>query len=470
MKEYFANLLRVKEIEANKYLQYVYWALIVGFLFSFQTLMNHKIGDLSKISNMSYVCPTYFRTCEQFYFLNFLPNGYSGNLFYAFLFSLITLSVFFGAKGSWFKSILFIIPPTIWKVWATFFLEDRISVPFEYFHIGFLLVLLFSKNKFNSLKHTLVIMYFVSALVKVHDAWIVGTYFSTLNLGLPLFHDSLIPFATNFIVLLELFTPILLLSRNHRIKSIALYTYIVFHIYSISLVGFRYPIHCLPIICILFLPKLKTMPVKNWGVRIFLFFIITANIFPFFIKGDHKISYEGVRLAVTMFDSNRQCESIKEMTLETGEVRTEIQRSGYAFVRCTPYWHWYHISLLCKSHKYKKISWIFNMSINGNPFYTVVNSKNACELNYKLFGENLWINSSTNDHQIVGFPKKNAYYGPYFYPETQVKFDQQSIFLSPMQEALRQNLKLIEFIYFSLGFIVLIIYFYIHHQFKNKED
>ena len=461
------NLFSIDEITKDKNLHYIYWALLLGFLISFNELLGQKIGDLGKIKNLSYVCPTYFRECEKLYFLNYLPNGYSGNIFYSGLFFLLSLSAFFAIRNKWDYAILFILPATFWKIIATFFLEDRISVPFEYFHMGFLIVLLFSKNKFHMLRHALVVMYFSAGLVKIHEGWILGTYFSTLKLGMPIFPDLMIPYATNFVIILELLTPLLLLSENKFYKYITLFLYILFHIYSISLVGYRYPIHCLPILCILFLPKIKTGKIKSWSNRAYLLIILVFNFFPFLIKGDHKITYEGVRLSLSMFDSNRQCESIKQFTLKSGNVIEEIYRSHYSFVRCTPYWEWFRINLLCESDKYSNISWNFNVSINGEPFYPIVNSKNACKLKYKTVGKNPWINSSFIESDALGYPKKNSYRGPYFDPKTNIIFTKKNIELSSTQKFIKHNIHFLIIFYSGMSLSTLLFYFLHYHVYKH---
>ena len=56
----------------------------------------------------------------------------------------------------------------------------------------------------------------------------------------------------------------------------------------------------------------------------------------------------------------------------------------------------------------QKISYVFDHSINGGPFYQIVDLDNLCSVTYKPWGHNDWI-LLPPQAQIVGYPVEDNY-------------------------------------------------------------
>ena len=160
---------------------------------------------------------------------------------------------------------------------------------------------------------------------------------------------------------------------------------------------------------------------------------------PWLIAGDRRITLEGNRYGMFMFEANHQCvgtvktyraikvpitPSIKQNNQCTGrrcvtsskiyeednlQVREERIEIGAAWNRCDPYVEWSWIQRLCrKDPSIRRIAFTFDHSINGGPFYRIVDEANICGLVYKPFSHNDWIKLPP-EAPVVGVPLKDGY-------------------------------------------------------------
>jgi hypothetical protein len=461
--------------EIDKTCKLIYWGVIIGFLIAFNFWAQMGMFTKSAYLNSSVSCPEYFQSCFKYIFFDGPPHSYGQTIFYAFLLVFIMLSCIYALKDKWLEAFVLLIPPTIFKFLGALFLVNEISTPFEYFHLTFVIILLFFPNKVSFFKISFCLIYFLSGTIKIHEGWILGTYFSSLRMGLPIFSDVLIPFLTNFVIFLEITLTWSLLSKNRKIQLLVVCLYIIFHLFSASIVGYRYPIHCLPLLIPLFLInedkfKFPKFNFKNIIPYSFIILILIFHSIPYFIQGDQKVTYEGVRLSVGMFDANRQCSSTVLYNYQDGTAKEVVTNTKYSGVRCVPYQWWYRLKKECKKKNVKSIDWTYDISVNGNPFYRVVNTDNVCELDYEVFGHNYWIETESNKsgHEVVGYPQKNTTGGPWFPPEERVIFEHQAIFLSPSQKIMNNNMSLIK-IFYSLLALLCFLYFGILRIFKDQN-
>ena len=141
------------------------------------------------------------------------------------------------------------------------------------------------------------------------------------------------------------------------------------------------------------------------GTVAFVSLLMIFNLLHFFIEGDTKITSEGQRLSLNMFESNSQC-VIESKLSKNGEVDYKNEGRFSSFERC----HIYPTYVKYKKHceNFEKVSLDISISINGNPFYKVVEEEDICPLQYSFLGKNEWIKSS--DYEIVGYPGKNSYF------------------------------------------------------------
>ena len=405
---HYDRIFGIDEIRRDKRLIWIYNALILGFYLAFSAWIFRPIATLSQKESGDYVCPEFFRNCYQYFFLEANPHGYSYNLLFALMGGLLVLLVVWGYQGKWRRahalmSILFFI-----KLFFGVILNGEVSMAFEIFHMLPCFVFLFSRKKLGSLKLTLIVLYFFSGIVKIHEAWIAGTYFSTLKLGLPFIPRSIIPVVTNIGILLELIGSWFLLSQKRLLKDIIFWSLIVFHIYSSLFIGFRFPLHSLPFLIILFggpIYQARTISlVSILSLMVFSLF----NLIPFLIPGDHKITYEGMSLAVNMFDSNRQAFSRVIFFHSDGKQQEDFNTiTANSFERIVPYKLWYRIKTKCEREHLNRAKWILDISNNGNAYRRVIDTENACVLDYKSLQHNEWINLNG---PVVGYPGYDSYF------------------------------------------------------------
>jgi hypothetical protein len=320
-----------------------------------------------------------------------------------------------------------LIPVTLFKVFFAFFLTYRAVVEYEYFHLPELAIFLFSARKKYFARRMLVLTYFLAATMKLSESWIVGSYFSSLELGLPAFPNAWIPYITNATVLFEIFTPVLLLSERRKVRLFAIAAWTLFHIYSVSLVGFPYPAHCITLLFALFLPwdseprpRFTGRAAVGWGL---LATIGIMSALPWFVNGDRLYTVQARKFGAQMFDANHQCISTETTNFRDGHQAVSQHRSSFAMWRCSPYEWLFGIQQRCKKSDIATISWQFDSSINGGPFYRIVDTQDACRLTYNEFQVNDWIRGPEDGALAVGFPRKNGLRGYRQDPIRAVLFD-----------------------------------------------
>ena len=247
-------------------------------------------------------------------------------------------------------------------------------------------------------------LYVLSTSAKVHEAWILGSYFTALKTGLPLFPKWSVPMWTNSVIFMEMIGAWFLMSKKGFLQKTILSIFVFFHLYSGILVEYRYPATILPTLLILFGPLYRYSPppmgkksVAGWLLVVTLF---SLQIIPRAIPGDEKLTGEGNKFGLYMFDSNHQCISKVALFGVDGTISTSTQTSELARDRCDPYHTWFRLHQICKSNqRIDRIAWTFDHSINGGPFLRIVDTPDACVLEYRPFVHNKWIRSDENTHR-----------------------------------------------------------------------
>jgi hypothetical protein len=254
----------------------------------------------------------------------------------------------------------------------------------------------------------------LSTSAKIHPSWIEGGYFTALRTGLPFFSDWSVPIVTNAVILAEMIGSWFLLSRNLKLQRIAFIFFVLFHLYSGILVGYRYPATVLTFVLIVFGPWYRYTPIplnkKALAGWIFISLLLCLQLSPKLIQGDEKLTMEGNKYGLYMFDANHQCYSEAILYLKDGSTRVRSNKSIIARDRCQPYEYWFHLKKICeRDSTIDRIEWQFTHSINGGPFYQIVDVKNACNLTFNPIRHNEWIKTE-KDSEIMGYPVKNVYY------------------------------------------------------------
>jgi len=393
-------------------LQWAFGALIFGHFVIFNTWTGSTATSLSSVANASYSCPPYFQSCGRFFFLRALPDGYSQTTFYMVLLGLLVLSVYFIYRRDWPKAHLALMPGFIWHTLGTLVITDGLAGNYDYYLLVFSIILLLLPRKEFFLKVSVPLLYTLSTFVKIYPSWIVGTYFSTLKTGLPLVPDWAIPLFTNLLMGLEMVGAWLLLSSKRLYQRSALTFFTFFHLYSGILVQYKYPSVVLPMLLILFGPMYTQTKIpfdkKSVFGWVLIVVLICIQCSSFLIPGDTKLTLEGNKFGLYMFEANHQCHSAVTIIDTGGQVRTADTQSISAHNRCDPYRTWFALNVICERTHPEAIRWTFDHSINGGPFYRIVDVQDACALHYNPFGHNDWIQSE-DTARAVAMPVENIY-------------------------------------------------------------
>lgn len=402
------DFFHTEEIRNSRLLKWIYGALILGYFMALQSAVFQPLGLASKRVNANYVCPELFPNCSHFFMFETMPFGYSYQAFIAFISCFLVGSIMLAAFERWGLALAALTPLFIVKTWMAFFQSAEVSIPFETYLIVPSFLFLFSRKKLANLRLIFVVLYVLAGVVKFHEGWIAGTYFSTLKIGLPFFNRDLIPIFTNLVIFMELLGAWLLLSQNWKWKIAPFAFFLCFHFYSILFVGFRYPALTLPYLLILFSTGSETHKSPSLAGLIAALLITVLNLIPFTIPGDHKLTYEGMALAMNMFDANRQSISSETHIMADRSKKEIISASSNSFERNPPYRIFQRIQHQCKNKEISAVKWTLDTSINGSPFYRIVDTENACELTYQPYRHNEWIRL---DPEIIGYADYNHYYG-----------------------------------------------------------
>jgi hypothetical protein len=412
--DFWERFFSIKEIEESRALLWVFGATIFSYFVAFSKWMYSGALTKQTFSSGNSACRPYYQDCGQWHILEALPYGYSQMTLYMFFFALMVLSVFLLYKKDYVLAQIVMVPIFLWHFLAVFVLTESFSANYEYYLFIFGFTLLFLPHKEFFLKLFLVLFYFFSTTIKMHQGWVLGTYFSAMKTGLPIFPDWSIAIITNITIAMQMIFVWFVFSKNKIMRNWAVFFFAFFHLYSGILVGYRYPSVVLPTFLILYVLyyRYQEIPVDRksivcWVVAAILFCLQFISIL---IPGDEKLTLEGNKYGLYMFEANHQCVSEFSLVYADGSTRQKKTESESARNRCDPYRAWFRTkNKYCNRDGIKNISWKFDHSINGGPFLRIVDQENICNLEYKAFEHNKWIKTEKNNPEIMGYPVENWY-------------------------------------------------------------
>ncbi len=453
INESYERIFRLQRGLENNSVLGVYAAALLSFAISFQSWFTIGIGLPASQRSLGQ-CPTYFQNCE---ILSRWPESFFLT-FYIFVFHWLVAMAWalIRKKAGLAHASLLVL--TLTSLFLAFALPHPREIPFLFFHLVPCVTLLFSRKTMVDLKWIWVTLYFASGLVKLHESWIAGTYFYALETGLPFFPDFAIPLLTHLVLFFELIGIWWVFSNTPRLRQTVYLFFIVFHIYSIALVGFRYPFYTLPLLVLLFDPAEPRREFPTRFATALGLIIIFFNIYPWLLRGDHKITFQGTEFAMNMFDANRQMRS--EATILRAGSSSSIQSGSFeAFARPSPYSTWLSLRSSCLEPDVQSIRWTFDVAMNGARFFRIVDTPDLCQLTYLPFQNNEWI--ATNDIGL-GYPSKNVYFernktkASAALPEPSAT---PQIRLNGLAEFLKNHVRSFQFFYFVVGFFSAIVCF-----------
>ncbi len=443
IRKHYRNIFSLAEIESSSILQWSFGAVLFFYFLTFQEWIGWSGITVETAERGRSVCWPYFQTCYKLYFLQNLPNDYSQSELYMALYAVMLAIVYLMWKRDWVFAHALMVLLLLWKLFVVFVLSYLIAGPYDYFHLTFSFILLFLPFKEYFLKLSFVLLYFLSASSKFSPAWVLGGYFTSLQTGLPLFPYFSIPFFTNLVIFMQVIGAWFLMSSRMLLQRTIFAFFLVFHLYSGILVYYHYPSVSLPLLLILFGPLYRHTPIpfarKSMGGWLFMAILFAFQIPGYIIQGDQKLTLEGNRYGMFMFEANHQCiATVKTYRALNGEKVTPSEKTfncsgqichvsqkiytekdtkvvedryetGAAWNRCDPYVQWTPLKRQCEGDpSISRIALTFDHSINGGPFYRIVDEQNVCELAYHPFTHNAWIHLPP-EAPIVGYPIKDEY-------------------------------------------------------------
>ncbi|HVU75231.1 MAG TPA: hypothetical protein VHD38_00095 [Candidatus Paceibacterota bacterium] len=437
---WYERVCSIKEIREQLILQWAFGASLFYFFVSFSLWIERATTSVETAQAGGAICWPYFQNCSWTYFLHTFPYGYSQTLFYMFLYAIMVAIVYFMWKKEWSKAHVLLSTLLLWKLFVIFVQSFVQAGPYDYYHIFLTLILLYVPCKEFFLKLAFVFFYFMSVTVKFTPGWVLGTYFTSMRSGLPVFPDSMVPLLTNFVIFVQIVDCWFLMSKNRLFQRASLIFGIIFHLYSGVLVSYNYPSAALPPLLILFGPLYRYTEIpfgrKTIAGWVVIGLVAAFQLLGFVVSPDRFLTMEGHRYGMFMFEANHQCTATIR-TYSTGtsanrswsgmnctglyclvatsntskdgmSVYTTTYESASAWNRCDPYEVWTRAKARCGNPSIVRISMQFDHSINGGPFYRIVDESSICDLTYKPFSHNDWIKLPP-EAPIVGYPVKNFY-------------------------------------------------------------
>ena len=410
--EIYKKLFSIDEISNDLAVRLFGGAVLLGFLASFRGWEGNAVTALPGVTDGAALCWPFLQNCYDWIFMTVRPYGYVQNTIFMIMLGVI----FMGSYGLIAKRYtlahvcIFIL--FLWKMYIVS-INYRYNANYDYYQTTFAFIFLFLPHKrfFGSL--AVVFFYFLSTGTKIHESWTLGTYFSSMVTDLPIFPKGTTMIWTNGLIFMEMIGAWFLFSSNKYLQRTAFVFFALFHLYSGTLVGYHYPTIVTPSLLIFFGPlfvpfKKVPLDVKSFPGWLTMLALFCCQMISHTIPGDEKLTMEGNFYGLYMFEANHQC-AIRFYD-ENGKAIFNYD-SASARHRCDPYRYLVRFQKKnCLPHNEgKKFSFKMTHSINGGPFYLIVDEPDACSLKYKAFSHNEWIKTE-DEAKPTARPRKNYYW------------------------------------------------------------
>ncbi len=406
----YQKLFSLHEINKDLAIRLFGAAILLGFIVSFKGWESSYLSTLNAANNGDAICWPMFQGCYDLFFMNRRPHGYIQNTIFMSMLGLIFVAAYGLIAKKYVTAHFCILILFIWKAYLTS-INYMANGNFDYYHTAFTFIFLFLPHKrfFGSL--SIPLFYFLSTATKIHEGWTLGTYFTSMVTDLPLFPDGTTMLWTNMVILMEMVGAWFLFSKHKHIQKTVFAFFVIFHLYSGTLVGYHYPLIVTPALLIFFGPLYKpfhSVPLDRKAIAGWLLMccLVSAQMISHVIPGDEKLTFEGNFYGLYMFEANHQCSIL--MTNENGDIVYRADTTS-ARNRCDPYNYMFRgQKKFCQGETQSKISFKQTHSINGGPFYLIVDEADLCALEYKPFSRNRWIKTE-DEAKATARPRENYY-------------------------------------------------------------
>ena len=253
IRQSYRRIFSITEIEGSIHLRLTFGAVLLSYLATFYRGWGpYAPLTVEAYKQNAYVCWPYFQDCGSYFFLHQTPYGYSQHILFTIVLCAMFLIVYRTFRNDWTGAHALLSLVWLFKMVITFLLSYTLAQNYDYFDLLAGAVLLFVPYKLFFLRLTFVLVYFISASLKFDDGWVLGSYFTTLHLGLPLFGKTLTPLVTNLAIFMEVVGCWFLFSRTKLWQRSAFLFFLTFHIYSSIIINYRFPLLAIPLLVTLF--------------------------------------------------------------------------------------------------------------------------------------------------------------------------------------------------------------------------
>jgi hypothetical protein len=408
-KRFYVRIFSLNEIAQDAALRLFGGGIALGYLFTFNYWQMNRLTTVDGLRTGDVQCWPFFQSCKDWIWMETLPVGYSQTIVFMVMFAVIVLAFYGFLTRRIILSHVCIFVLFLFKVYLTL-TAFTYGANYDYYLNLFSVIFLFLPYKRFFASFILVWFYFLSTVSKNHPSWVWGGYFSALTTGLPLIPRGLEPLACNLVIFMEMVMAWFLFSRRVWVQRTVFAFFCFFHVYSGTIVGYHYPTIVMPVLLIFFgtlfrpfkgIPiNLKALP--GWIMVVTIFWCTMLNLF---IPGDTKLTLQANYYGPYMFEANHQC----RVTMTSNNFTVNSNDFINARFRCDP---WIFLShgqqALCQTGSTQKVIFKFIHSVNGGPFYEIVNEPDLCSLKYNAFHANAWIKTEKTA-PMVGRPLENTY-------------------------------------------------------------
>lgn len=363
----------------------------LSFIFVLQSLYWWKYGFGEKLSiDVEAICWPFFRDCSGHRFLS--TDGNHVLFFLMGMLGVVNALAFFYKKIKYgFWGLIFLELLSLWVI----LLDYRTRLNQNIMILFVLFTFLFVSSKERTLPWIVASFYFWAGFLKLRPEWVSG---EAIPGSLWLVPDQFKSYAAIYVIVLELFLIWGLLSKKVWMRNVVLVQLFFFHLASLGVVGFYYPLLMALLLSFFVLKKDTTKPMSQSGMAILLILSL-LNFFPLFIAGDSAVTGEFRILSFHMFDSRTICEPTAFIKKEGMQlIRKDLQIPAVIRLRCDPVVFLSRARTLCRNFKNDPHFIDLDLSlktrrINEESLQTVVDVKNFCSVDpsYSVLGFNPWI-------------------------------------------------------------------------------
>jgi hypothetical protein len=263
------------------------------------------------------------------------------------------------------------------------------------------LAFLFVPGKRRFLKILIAFFYFWAGILKLDPEWLSG---AALYRPVWFFTGRWLPVICTYVVVLEIVLVWGLFSRRRWLFWATLAQLLVFHVFSLPVVGYFYPTLMFLLLTIYpmdFLrPPAEEAPEKV-GILGFVFLGVfsLAQLVSHLMPGDSALTGEGRLFGVHMFDALVQCEGFALMKRTDGTTwKKDLHRQLAARIHCDPIVYWNRARALCRSPERGSLFTDFDLYLNSRrstekDLKPVIAVENFCATDpaYRIWRHNVWI-------------------------------------------------------------------------------